>query len=82
MVSATVNVGTLRPDECQHAASKTGGNLLLGRIQLLEMQFKEADLEVIGVQEARSRSATTRAGLHYHMFVGSADENGMDGSEI
>lgn len=79
---ATANVGTLHPSEERLASTRIAGTLLLGKVQILERQFNEAGLDVIGVQEGRARETSRKAGLHYDMLVGAADSKGGSGCQI
>ena len=71
---ATANVATLHPGEESTTFGKFGGTLLLKKVELLERSFDAAKLAVIGVQEGRSRSMTTRLGSSYKMLVAVATE--------
>jgi len=53
----------------------------MGKVQVLEMRFNDSDVQLLGVQEGRSRRQEVRSGLHYDMFAGAAT-NGVGGCQI
>ena len=76
---ATANVCTLQPQELSSAVID-GPNLFgAGRISLMEKQFINAELDVIGLQESRCRGDTTLHGEHYKMYRSSAKQDGAGG---
>eukprot|EP00973_Karenia_brevis_P082626 11453502-Karenia_brevis.AAC.1 len=46
------------------------------------MQFHSENVDVVGIQEGRATTNTTRNGLHYTMFVSKADADGNYGCQI
>ena len=55
MTVATANVRTLHPKEETESRSRFGGTLMVGKVELLEIAMRDAELDVIGLQESRSR---------------------------
>jgi hypothetical protein len=68
---ATANVGSLKD-----ARGKDGFVVDSGQTQLLEMSFDRIKLDVIGVQEGRTRADQERHGLIYEMFISGANYRG------
>ena len=58
------------------------GALLLSNVQLLEQQFSDASLDIIGVQEGRSAVSQHRRGHSYHMLISAADQHGALGVQL
>ena len=54
---ATANVKTLMPAQETKSYGKISGAMLFHRMQLLEQQFAANNLQIVGVQEGRSRTA-------------------------
>ena len=66
---ATANVNTLLPWEEATTYGKIGGKeLLLSKVQLLEYEFDECQLHIVGVQEGRSPDMGVKEGLYYKML--------------
>ena len=57
MTVATANVRTLHPKEETESRSRFGGTLMVGKVELLEIAMRDAGIDVIGLQESRSRQA-------------------------
>ena len=57
MTVATANVRTLHPKEETEGRSRFGGTLMVGKVELLEIAMRDAGVDVIGLQESRSRQA-------------------------
>ena len=55
---------------------------MLGKVQILELQFHEARIDIVGVQEGRASATSVRSGLHYEMYVGAADADGQAGCQV
>eukprot|EP00969_Alexandrium_andersonii_P157475 6960469-Alexandrium_andersonii.AAC.1 len=66
---ATANVNTLLPWEEGTSYGKVGGReLMLSKVQLLEYEFVEYELHILGLQEGRSPSLGIKEGLYYKML--------------
>jgi len=66
---ASANVNTLLPWEEGTSYGRVGGReLLLSKVQLLEYEFMECDLHILGVQEGRSPTTGVKEGLYYKML--------------
>ena len=79
MTVATANVRTLHPKEETESRSRFGGTLMVGKVELLEIAMRDAGIDVIGLQESRSRQAGIFNGPLYHRYCGAADGNGNAG---
>ena len=73
---ATANVTTLRPGEHQQGIG------LAARLQSLEMQFNEADLHLVGIQEGRFKESQRYDGVSYQIFAVAADDAGSFGVQL
>eukprot|EP00973_Karenia_brevis_P031038 4281514-Karenia_brevis.AAC.1 len=82
MCVATANVRTLLPQQEDRSYGKVAGVLLFSKVELLERQFADAYIDVIGVQEGRARSSHERTGHAYKMLVAAADPNGSYGVQL
>ena len=56
--------------------------MLFSKVQMLEQQFNDFQLDVVGIQEGRSRMMQERSGLYYNMYVAAANERGSYGVQI
>ena len=79
---ASANVRTLLPHQEDTSYSRTSAALMMSSAQLLEQQFIESGLEVIGLQEGRSRHAVERSGFAYKMLASCADHGGQYGNQL
>ena len=79
---ATANVRTLLPhqDKCSYA--NVTGVLMLSKVQILEQQFYDAGIHVIGVQEGRAPVSQERVGHSYRMLIAAADQSGSYGVQL
>ena len=66
MTVATANVRTLHPKEETESRSRFGGTLMVGKVEVLEIAMRDAGIDVIGLQESRSRQAEIFNGPLYH----------------
>ena len=82
MTVATANVRTLHPKEETESRSRFGGTLMVGKVELLEIAMRDAGIDVIGLQESRSRQAGIFNGPLYHRYCGAADGNGNAGCQL
>ena len=55
---------------------------MLGKVQVLEIDCNKLDIDVFCVQEGRSAAPDVRDGIHYTMYVGSADPAGSYGCQV
>eukprot|EP00973_Karenia_brevis_P004594 628596-Karenia_brevis.AAC.1 len=46
------------------------------------MQFEEAELDIVGIQEGRAHESRVTMGLHYQMFTSAATKAGMYGVQL
>jgi len=81
LVLASANVCTLAPRDEDAANAQVAGDLLMGKVQIMEQRFQEFGVQIVGVQEGRSRRHEVRSGLHFQMFAGMAD-NGVGGCQV
>ena len=73
---ATANVLTLGTDAAR-------GSIAFGaRAEALAMQFQEAGIHIIGLQETRLRSSGYREFLGFHTFAGPATQRGVGGVQL
>ena len=49
--------------------------MMLGKVELLEIAMHDAAVDVVGLQESRSRQAGIFRGLLYRRYCGAADSN-------
>jgi hypothetical protein len=82
VAAASANVRTLYPSEERAAAIKVAGELLLGKVQLLEKQFDLEELAIVGIQEGRGTATAQRDGLNYQMFTSAACAQGLGGCQV
>ena len=64
----SANVCTLCPRDEDAANAAVGGDLLMGKVQVMEMRFREARVQILGIQEGRARRQEVRSGLYYDML--------------
>ena len=76
MTVATANVRTLHSKEESESRSRFGGTLMIGKVELLEIAMHNAAMDVVGLQESRSRQAGNVHGPLYRKCCGAADSNG------
>ena len=50
--------------------------MMLGKVELLEIALHDAGIDVVGLQESRSRQAGIFHGPLYRRYSGAADSNG------
>ena len=62
---ATANVNTLLPHQESCSYARTSAASLFSKVEMLETQFCEHSLDVIGIQEGRSRNTGLVNGLHF-----------------
>ena len=74
---ATANVRTLHPKEESESRWRFGGTLMLGKVELLEIAMRDAEIDVVGLQESRSRQAGIFNGPLFRRYCGAADGNGQ-----
>ena len=73
MTMATANV---HPKEESESRSRFGGTLMIGTVKLLEIAARDAAVDVVGLQETRSRHTGIFYGPLYRRYCGAADSNG------
>ena len=78
---ATANVNTLRPKFDNDVQSDRGVDVA-ARAQLLEIAFREAALDFVGIQEGRAKSDGLRSGVYYDMVVAGATPMGLYGNQL
>ena len=67
MTVATANVRTLHPKEESESRSRFGRTLMIGTVELLETAMHDAAIDVVGLQETRSRQAGIFHGRSYRV---------------
>ena len=82
MTVATANVRTLHPKEESESRSRFGGTLMIGKVELLEIAMRDAKIDVVGLQESRTRQAGIFKGPLYRRYCGAADGNGNAGCRL
>ena len=55
---------------------------MVGKVELLEIAMRDAEMDVIGLQESRSRQARIFNGPLYRRCCGAADDNGNAGCQL
>ena len=55
---------------------------MVGKVELLEIAMRDAEIDVIGLQESRSRQAGIFNGPLYRRYCGAADDNGNAGCQL
>ena len=55
---------------------------MVGKVELLEIAMRDAGIDVIGLQESRSRQAGIFNGPLYRRYCGAADDNGNAGCQL
>ena len=55
---------------------------MVGKVELLEIAMRDAGIDVIGLQESRSRQAGIFNGPLFHRYCGAADGNGNAGCQL
>ena len=73
----SANANTLLANKKQSDA-----NSLSGRVQVLERQFLDANLDFIGVQEGRTKFDQRTSGIAYEHFIAGCDESGCYGVQV
>ena len=58
------------------------GATLMSKVALLEAQFQHAGIQIIGVQEGRSRNEQVRQGTFFNMYCAAADARGCYGTQL
>jgi len=79
---ASANVQTLLPHQEDRSYAKNTMSLLRSKIALLETQFSENGLDVVGVQEGRSKASESKMGQYYRMLSAPQDQHGAHGVQI
>ena len=79
---ATANVQTLLPYQETRSYARNSVDLLRSKVQLLESQFFENDINVVGIQEGRSKVSSKTEGLHYTMLNAPATTGGSYGVQL
>ena len=82
VTAATANVCTLHPHQEERAYAKVSGVCLLGKVQILEEQFALDELDVVGVQEGRSKLTEVKQGHTYQMAAAAAYGDGSAGVQL
>jgi hypothetical protein len=59
-----------------------GGVLLMSKVTILDDMFAKVSIDVVGVQEGRSRTSGKRNGVHYEMFIARGTAQGQYGSQV
>ena len=75
---ATANVCTLDPNG-GHIGE---GMLVSGKVSRLEESFHNKNIHIVGIQETRIRSNSSRGGEHYRMLSSGAKDNGTQGCQL
>ena len=78
----TANVRTCLPHQEDAAYSRVASALLHSKVQFLEMQVAEKEMDVVGIQEGTSKQMLERQGLKYRMRVSPADQFGCCGVQL
>ena len=55
---------------------------MIGKVELLEVAMCDAEIDVVGLQESRSRQAGIFSGPLYRRYCGAADGNGNAGCQL
>ena len=55
LVVCSANVSTLAPGDEDAANAQVSGDLLMGKVQIMEERFNEFGVRIAGIQEGRSR---------------------------
>ena len=79
IVFATANVLTLAPGDVREAAR---GLMVSGRVALLQTQFHNQGVHMVGVQEARTPGPDIRASDKYCAITSGATHRGTHGCEL
>ena len=79
---ATCNVNTLNPRQHVHRSAQVSGEILVGKVQSLEIQFNNACLDFIGIQEGRARESSFITGTFYDMITTAATDRGTVRSPV
>ena len=79
---ASANVRTLLPHQEDTSYNHTSAALMMSKVQMLEQQFIDNKLEVIGIQEGRSRHGVESSGFAYRMLTSCADHGGQYGNQF
>ena len=85
MLAASANVCTLRSvamSKKKSARLEFADGELVGKAQILEMTFNEAELDIIGIQEGRAMTSSVVSGTHYVQHISQADATGNFGSQL
>ena len=79
---ATTNVNTLLPHQESCSYARTSAASLFSKVEMLETQFCEHSLDVIRIQEGRSRNTGLVNGLHSIRIVAAAEDSGNYGVQL
>ncbi|CAK0788322.1 unnamed protein product, partial [Prorocentrum cordatum] len=55
---------------------------MLGKVQMLELDFHRSSLDVVCIQEGRAPQCDVHDGVHYRMYAGCADSDGQYGCQV
>ena len=69
---ASCNVSTLAPAAQASKTAQVAGQILVGKIQIMEMLFHGEQLGIVAVQEGRAKTNATLLGTYYEMFISAA----------
>ena len=79
---ATANVSTLDPKEFKGCINQDNEAVLTGRISFLEDAFKDAGIDIVGVQESRIQGDLAIRGKHYDIRMAGAEATGRSGVQL
>ena len=82
LTAATANVLTLLPFQQARAYAAVSGICMRSKVTMLEMQFHQHGLDIVGIQEGRSPQAELTEGQHYTMVSAAADAHGALGVQL
>ena len=75
----TANVQTLLPWQEDRSYAKNSINPLYSKVEILETNFAERGLQVVGIQEGRARSSSLQIGTKYKRAMSAAYPDGSCG---
>jgi hypothetical protein len=79
---ATANVSTLDPKEFKACINQDNEAVLTGRISFLEDAFREAGIDIVGVQESRIQGDLAICGKHYDIRMAGAETTGRSAVQL
>ena len=79
IMCASANVQTLLPHQEGCSYFRNSAAMMYSKVEMMEQQFRDRGIGVVGIQEVRARRQERRDGVYYIMLISAADEFGALG---